>query len=273
MNILIKKFYKWQLNRLVLRMCGNRIQRIDESTASVNCFVITIDKDSKPYFLVKGIDGDNLTGFLWDNNSYSSEANIPVELIVANNLIISHYRGVEEIKYRGIWDFVLNQVTRWVYIKIFIDNLNQQRFKKKKLIIKERLDLLKFMVSDQFKRSHKGISILDLMTKLYTIQWIDHPESQTQEEKLELYLDSLVNSGDIQKINNEYMVIGKAISSIEKFEEEERRHVENWKMQRRILWLNIIIVMLTIIIALAALVQANVIKLPVLIDLTVKTIK
>lgn len=71
------------------------------------------------------------------------------------------------------------------------------------------------------------------MTKLYSIKWVLHPEGDQQQEKLELYLDSLVKSGDLELINDEYVVTGNAIRTIKKFEEEERRHVENVKMQKK----------------------------------------
>jgi hypothetical protein len=206
MNILTKKLYQWQFRSLLSKICGTRIPRIGESGAKVNCFDIAIDKASEPYFHVRGIEGDYLVGRLWDGSSYETEAKIPIESIVAHDLFITHYRGFDEIKYRGMSDF---------------------------------------------------------LTRLYTVKWVLHPQNDAQEEKLELYLDSLAKSGDIQKINHEYVVTGTAITSIEKFEEEERRHVENVKVQRRILWL-------TIIIAFAALVQANVIKLPTIVDLTQK---
>jgi len=122
---------------------------------------------------------------------------------------------------------------------------------------------LAFMISDQIDRTHKGIRSLDLMTKLYSIKWILHPEGDQQQEKLELYLDSLVKSEDLELINNEYVVTGNAIRTIEKFEEEERRHVESVKMQKKMFWL-------TFIIALLALIQAGVIKLPTLLDLSGK---
>ena len=133
----------------------------------------------------------------------------------------------------------------------------------KKLITKDRIDLLRFMISDQIDRSDKGIHSLDLMTKLYSMKWVVHPEGDQQQEKLELYLDSLVKSEDLELINDEYVVTGNAIRTMGKFEEEERRHVENVKMQKRMLWL-------TFVIALVALIQAGVIKLPTLLDLSRK---
>ncbi|MCG8324299.1 MAG: hypothetical protein MI673_02200, partial [Thiotrichales bacterium] len=74
-----------------------------------------------------------------------------------------------------------------------------------------------------------------------------------------LYLDSLVESGELQKVNDEYVVTGAAISTIEKYEEEERRHAEAVKLQSRMFWLALIALFF-------AIVQTSIVKLPTLID-------
>jgi len=126
------------------------------------------------------------------------------------------------------------------------------------------MDLLRFMMDDQLDRTHKGIGSIALLEKLFSMRLFLHPSFDVQHEKLELYLDSLVASGEIvKKINNEYVVTGKAISTLEKYEEEERRHTEAVKLQRKMFWLAIIALIF-------AVVQSGLIKLPAIIDLTTK---
>ena len=263
MNRFTKAIYKWHLPKLLSKVCEGRIPRTGEEGAKVNCFVVTLDKDSSPYFFIENIHGDELVGLEWDGSSYSNNKKISITDIDGNHLFIKHYYGLSEVKYFGIYGYLINRITSWPYLKIivhrWIESVDQYFFNKKKLVSKQRNDLIAFMISDQIDRTHKGINSLDLMTKLYSIKWVLHPEGYQQKEKLELYLDSLVKSGDLELINDEYVVTGNAIRTIEKFEEEERRHVENVKMQKKMFWL-------TILIALLALIQAGVIKLPVLLD-------
>jgi hypothetical protein len=54
-------------------------------------------------------------------------------------------------------------------------------------------------------------------------------------------------------------VSGKAITTIERYEEEERRHTEAVKLQKKMFWL-------TILLLFVATVQSGVIKLPTLLD-------
>lgn len=123
----------------------------------------------------------------------------------------------------------------------------------------QRHELLKILVQNYIDSTHTGIDIIDLMTKLYSIRWIMHPRGDEVEKKLYLYLDSLVETGELRKVNNEYVVQGKAIATIENYEETKRRHRDNILVQT-------IIACITIILAISALVQAGVIKLPTLID-------
>ena len=268
MNRFTKALYKWYLPKLLSKVCESRVPRTGEEGAKVNCVVVTLDKDSSPYFFIEKIDGDELIGLEWDGDSYSTKKKILITDISENDLFIKHYYGLSNVmRYFGIYDYLINRTTRWPYLKIiihrWIESVDQYFFNKKKLVSKQRIDLLAFMISDQIDRTHKGINSLELMTKLYSIKWVLHPEGDQQQEKMELYLDSLVKSGDLELINDEYVVTGIAIRTIEIFEEEERRHVESVKMQKKMFYL-------TLIIAILALIQAGVIKLPILLDLSGK---
>lgn len=133
----------------------------------------------------------------------------------------------------------------------------------------ERHELLKIILECHIKSApHTGVNIIDLMTKLYSINWIDHPEGSEQREKLRLYLDSLVDSGELTKSNISYFVNSKAIATIAKYEEEERRHMDIVKVQKKMVILNRFLVLLTICIVFFAMIQAGVIKLPLLLDLS-----
>lgn len=95
------------------------------------------------------------------------------------------------------------------------------------------MELLRLMMDDQLDRTHNGITPLDLMTKIYSMRLFLHPFWGMQHKKMDFYLESLVSSGELSKINDEYVVTGKAISTIEKYEEDERRHTESVKLQKK----------------------------------------
>lgn len=232
----------------------------------MNCFVTSIDKEDRPYLIVLGLSGCELSCIEWDGSRYQIERNIQLTTLRLSDFQITHYYGLSEISYSGLLDFVLSRITTWPYIKAhsfrWLESFDQYFFNKKKLITKQRMELLKFLI-DKTLEGKAEYELLDLMTDLYTIKCFLHPKREEQQQKLKFYLDSLVDTGELQKTDYKYVVTGHALLAIEEYEEQERKHTENVKMQRRML-------LLTFVIAALTLVQAGLVKIPVLVDLTAK---
>lgn len=123
----------------------------------------------------------------------------------------------------------------------------------------QRMDLLRVLIERSIRSAGAGVNSMDLMTELYSLRWVLHPEGEDQEYKLGLYLESLVSSGDLVKTGSEFVVASHAILTLEKYEEEERRHRDNLRLQKGMIFL-------TLLIALLALIQAGLIRFPVLLD-------
>jgi hypothetical protein len=255
--------YRWLLPRLIAKRCEDLIHRSGAKAEAVNCYVVAIDRAKTPYFLATAIDGDVLTGLRWNGRSYADDASISMSDAESGTLRVTHYYGLATIPYESVYGLAWNYVTRLVYLRIrvrrYIESTYQYVFNKKKVVTKNRMDLLQLMMDDQLDRTHDGIASLDLMIKLYSMRMLLHPSFDLQHKKLVLYLDSLVSSGELKEVNDQYIVTGKALATIERLEEEERRHGEAVKVQRGLLCL-------TFILAIAGIVQAGVVKLPTLID-------
>lgn len=253
------------LPKLISRSCSSSIPRSGEEGEKVNCYVVALDREDSPFFVAIDYKDQILKGLKWNGHSYADDYSLGLPELENGKLRVTHYYGLSEIRYDNIYDIVWHHLTKLIYLKInlyrHIDLAHQYFFNKQKLVTKKRMELLLFMMNDQLDRTHNGIDIFDLMTKLYSINWISHPSGDQQQRKLELYLDSLVSSGELRKINNEYVVSGEAICTIERYEEEERRHSEAVKHQRNMVWL-------TCILVLVAIVQSGLIKLPTLLDLS-----
>jgi len=237
--------------------------RSGEEGEKVNCFLVALDRDVSPFFLATGYEDQTIIGLKWNGHSYADKYSLGLSELGSYKFRVTHYYGLDKVIYKSIYDIVWNYITKFVYLKIhlyrYISSTHQFFFNKHKLVTKKRMELIQFMMNDQLDRIHDGIELDDLMTKLYSINWILHPSGDEQQRKLEFYLESLVLSGELNNINNQYIVTGKAISTIEKYEEEERRHTEAVKLQKRMFWL-------TILLLIVAIVQSGVIKLPTLLD-------
>jgi len=257
--------FKRLLPCLIAQACESRIPRSGKRGEAVNCYVVAMDRNDGPYFVATTFDGKKLSGLKWDGQSYSEDMDLSLSELSHGQLSITHYYGLSEVTFSSIYDFAWHYVTRIVYLKIrlyrHIDSSYQYFFNKKRLVTKRRMDLLSFMVEDQLVRTHDGIDLLSLMSKIYSMRMFLHPSWEAQKEKVRLYLESLVQSGELRKVNDEYVVEGKAIETLERHEEMEQRHTEAVKLQRKMFWLTFVAVIFAVI-------QAGVIKLPTIIDLT-----
>jgi hypothetical protein len=145
----------------------------------------------------------------------------------------------------------------------YLDSTFQYFFNKRKLVTKKRIELLQLMMEDQIDRTHDGISLFDLMQTIYPMRLFLHPSWETQEQKVQLYLDSLTVSGDVNLVGDEYVVTGRALQTIERYEEEERRHAEAVRLQRMIAGITVVGVLFTVV-------QSGFVKLPTVLDLSKK---
>lgn len=252
------------LQHVLNRPCESTIPRSGEKGAAVNCYVTAIDKGDDPYLVVRSLNNGQLSCLKWDGSNFSTSVAIPLDNLHLRDFHITHYYGLAEVSYHGIIDFVLMRITCWPYLKIHLvqalSHVDQYLFNKKKLITKQRKELLKVLVEHALE-GHTEHEPLDLMTSLYSIKWFSHPHGEQAQSRLEFYLDSLVETGELKKTNYKYVLTGHALRAIEEYEEEERKHTENVKMQWRMFWLAFAVAALTVV-------QAGLVKLPPLIDLT-----
>jgi hypothetical protein len=133
-------------------------------------------------------------------------------------------------------------------------------YNRRRIVLGQRLELLTFMI-EQAAEGKDSFNSLDLMTDMHTIRWITHPSGESVRNRLELYLDSLVDTGELRKANGDYRLTGHALSLVEERSEQERKHKQGIKIQ----WL---IAILAFVTALLTIVQAGLIKLNPLLDLT-----
>jgi hypothetical protein len=232
-----------------------------------NCLAARVDKNGEPYLLLDSLEGDTVKSRRWDGKSFSIETEDRIDSLVDAQLVIYHYYGLDTIEFNGLWEFLRNRYTAAIYIKIAICRTWQAAaqflFNRRSLRSQQRLRILRILVSAcvpaNILESPKGLTSFDIMTKLYSIRWERHPDSETRWAEVEFQLESLIALGDVEKSGGTYRATPKSLVTLEHTEEQDRRHREASRLQ---LW----IVLLTLILALAAIVQTGLIKLPTVFD-------
>jgi hypothetical protein len=156
-----RALHKFMLPRIVSRSCESTIPRSGKKGEAVNCYVVAINRNGERFFIATSASDENLLGLQWTGESYAREIKIPISAIHDSDLNITHFYGLSEVTYDGIFDFAWHYFTRIVYLKIrayrYLDTTYQHLFNKRKLVTKRRMELLRFMVDDQLDRTHSGI--------------------------------------------------------------------------------------------------------------------
>lgn len=244
--------------------CPQLIPRSSEAAAKVKCFTIHVEKNGMPYLLVRSLAAGVLSCLEWTGERFDKPVEVPLSEISSRDISVIHFYGYSTVQYEGLLDFALGRTFYLPYLKLHvlrtIESVDQYFFNKKKLFTKQRIDLLRFMVQRQLDDEPISNPI-DLMTGLYSVKWVIHPDKDAQKKRLKFYLDSLVDTGELKLVEHKFQLTGEALKAIEVYEEQERKHTENVKGQRKMLWLTVAIVLLT-----AA--QAGLYKLPTLVDLS-----
>jgi hypothetical protein len=272
MHSFTKFLYDWLLPIALKNTCFNkfphdRIPRSGEEGKKVHCYLVSTKNPDGSNSIVKDYKNGTLTLYTLKDKS-TQEINI--SKIFINSISIEHFYSYYDIEFKNIYDFAFNYITKFIYIKINTNKLtnvlSQYFFNKNTLIAKNKIEILRYLLEIQYNNNNhlsisKGIDIISLSTKIHSIRLLNHPNKDILLNKIRLCLDALIYSEDIVNNDSHYLATGKAITTIENFDREERRHNDLKKLQRRT-------ISLTFILIIVGLIQAQVIKIPTILDLS-----
>lgn len=229
------------LSNILSNPCPDSIPRSGDKGKKVDCYSLGLYEGKNPKLLVSSINKFGYEGRHWTVNQFKNDASIPFYLSSGLNLKIEHYYGLVTHSYNGILDYVLHEFT-WFYKAQTLYVLSKQAipqsfFNRKNLQLPNRMRILENIIEKQADEPKQSFSSLALMTYLYSTRWYLHPQKNTLRKKLELYLESFVASGEIKesKSGGEYVIAGKAIATLEKYQIETKRakdarKAQNWML-------------------------------------------
>lgn len=258
------KIKKHLLNVALKRPAPQRVPRSGSEAKAVNCYTVRVFKDGNKGLIIESMTNSMLDCIEFDEGRNTVKSEHEFESLLDYEFEFTHFHGLVTIKFSGWLDFALGHFFKFIYIRVWLeskkDDLLQFVYNRKKIVTKQRVVLLKTILDTQLNGADY-VSVISVMSVIYTDRLFSHPSWEDYLHYTELYLDALASTGELNKANGDYSITGLGISAIERYEEEERKHSEHMSSQRRMFWLTFVIAALT-------LVQANVVKLPVLIDLT-----
>ena len=252
------------LPRMLGRACPSTVHRSGAEGAKINCLTTTIRECDEPKYVLLAMSGAGVEALKYDGKRYSIATTLSPDRIDPANLRVTHFYGLDEVRYEGIRAIALGLWTRWPYALIQLRRLRhsiaQRLFNRRTLEVRRRLDVLRDVV-EATMGGEESMDALDLMSAKYGHRWADHPGWEMHHRLLERHLDLLTQSGELEKSGLRYKPTGQALKALEDAEDEDRKHSANLRVQ-------LLLAVLTLVSAVMAAAQAGLVKLPTLLDLT-----
>jgi hypothetical protein len=263
--VMWSKIQIWALKKAITKISPTRISMSGAECESNNFYstrIILGDVSA----LVRDLNNGTVSLLKYnpETNSCDIEDEVDIYKINLKTIEITYYLHNHYTSYVGIDAFICHCLTKKDYIKIklkrIFNSISQSLFNRRELQIKPRYELLSYLI-DNYGISRKEFRITSLMSGIYTLRSFGHPDHKECQNKLRMYVDSFIESGEVSNTKSGFKVNGKAIVTLELFQTEERRHKDSVKLQYSM-------VLLTLLLAMLASVQAGLIKLKPFVDLS-----
>lgn len=252
------------LPKLLGRACPATVCRSGAEGMRVNCFNTTIREGDEPTYVLLKCRGSDVEALKYDGQRYATPTTIALESIDPSRVQVTHFYGLDEVRYDGIRNVALGLWVRRPYAQLHLrrlgDAIAQQLFNRRTLEVRRRLDVLRDVVGATIGGAD-SIDALDLMSARYGARWAGHPGWEAHHRLLERHLDLLVQSGELEKCGHGYSPTGFALKTLDESEDEDRKHSANLRVQ-------LLLAVLTLVSAVMAAAQAGLVKLPTLVDFT-----
>lgn len=266
-NNIMAKLAAWCVLRALQQPCPDRIPRSGEAGRTIRCNTVQIKSDAR-YAYIESVDGLRVRG-VWVRGSEIDPGQRDVEMdlrqIAWRDILINSYHGLYEAYYdKGIIEYLLFGVTGWYPLRIgwlrARNRVNQFFYNFRNIQIKNRYFLLEFIVKNYLDGSE--FTVIQVMNDLNGVWWYAHPRRDEVRTSIELYLGAFAREQLLDETtrNLGFRIRGEALIKLAEYEEAERRHLDSSRLQR---W----IVALTMVLVVVGLVQAGIVKVPVVLNL------
>lgn len=258
---------RYFLPRLLERSCPELVRRSGPEAMKTNCFNLFIPEGKRPSTVLLRVSGSTVHVLEFDGNRHVVPATIEMGDIDPKTIEVTHYYGLDEVRYEGIRHVALGLGTKWPYAWFHCvrlkNALGQRRFNSLPLTVGERPDILRDVVAATACGTD-AVDSLDLMSFLYGYRWADHPGWKEYKKRLDKQLALLAESGELSTNDRfKYRPTGLGARMVDERKDASRKHGAIW-------WIQVAVGAIALAGLLFVAAQAGFVKLPTVLDLTPK---
>lgn len=222
------------------KYCPRKIPLAGPNAGNNDCFVVRIDNNGKPYLLLHKLISNSVDCLRWNENHYKDSVKFKISEIEIKNIEITHYYKNSIITFSSLNDFRLHYYTKIIYIKEYIKKFFFKSFQflynRKKLIVPTRINILKKIVNIYISEPSSKFDSITISSLFNLSKWISHPKSDEYIRGMQLNLDSLVESKDLERTGLKYNIRPQSILTLNIYEENEIKY----RKQIRLKWLTLV---------------------------------
>lgn len=248
------------------RVAPPLIPRSGPRAEAVDSYCVEIPKNGKPYLMLRAVENDSVIADEWSGTRFETPHQLPMSGIQANQVEVTHFIGMDELAFSGLGAFLWARRLRMPYIARRLrrgrNRVAQWLFNKRDLDAGARLAVLREVVR-AVGDGTQGMDAFGLMHLRHGDRWAGHPGWQAHRQALNLRLRGLVDTGELRLSDDglRFFPTGQAYRALDESDDIDRKHRDNFRLQ-------VVIGLLTLVGAFMGAVQASVVKLPTLLDLT-----
>lgn len=207
---------------------------------------------------VRTIEGDQVNGKIFTPDAVSGtrvyDGHIKFKDLQNYRVHVRYLCGVIDHRYNSEWTYLLFGEKR-VQIQLFFLKLSREISNRQPLAREKRIEILSAIV-DRWTNDEQPTSTTDLMVHLHGTRWLYHPQKEALQRYYKLALNSLIETGDVQEVDLRYQPGRQALATLHTYATEQQRHGQMHRQQQLFFVLTFCLVMVGLIQAAAAVVQA-----------------
>lgn len=186
-------------------------------------------KRAEPLFLARKLSAEGLEGVWFNEERPLGEPGDPScipwsQVESFEELEITHYYKGFVIAKSSALQFLLYYFSCWYVVIYMKDALTQALFNRRSLARRDRLKVLRLLVDQSLDKPDYQTSQFEVTKLLNGVRYLRHPEGNRTTNHHRFVLDSLVESGELKRIEHGYQITPKALATLSSYEEDERRH-------------------------------------------------
>lgn len=204
----------------------------DDPPDPYHFFIYLRDRAGDRKYIVQGMDAEGLSGLWFENTSAKGEARKVSNIELRDYRVeFLHFFPGYSVRYDGTGTFFWALTTLYPWRHAIWDRIAQKFFNRRPLVRFNRIAVLRFFIDRTLKKADFKVTEISLLSLMFSNRYVAHPEHEETERYYTMIMDSLVETGELDKDQAYYFLKAKAFSTVHQHEESEQRHSDMVRQQ------------------------------------------